>query len=186
MTQQNKILNYVLNSSEPVTPRGVMDNTKLPRAIVDKWLSVLSKRKICYRVALGSYFKAELTDYDIKKTENKRLRDNFPKLANVYHCAIQRCNNANHPDYKHYGLKGIRVEISLADLVEIFIRDKGYLLEKPSIDRIDSSKSYSLENTRFIEFAENIRRATKGKKKNKKPVLLLTYKGEIKNDLCNL
>lgn len=30
-------------------------------------------------------------------------------------------------------------------------------LEKPSVDRIDSSKSYSLDNIRFIELSENIR-----------------------------
>ena len=168
MTQQNRILNYVLNSSEPVKVVSVMDNTKLPRAIVDKWLSVLTKEKICFRVGCGEYFKIKLNDYEIEREKHRRLKKQFPRLYWVYSNAQRRCNNPYHSDYKYYGEKGVKVEITFPELVEIWVRDKGWFLKTPSIDRIDSDGNYTIDNIRFIELGDNARRASIGLRRNKK------------------
>ena len=51
----------------------------------------------------------------------------------------------------------------------LWYRDKTWLLEKPSIDRIDSYGDYTFDNCRFIEFKENAMRPNI--EINSKPVL---------------
>lgn len=48
-------------------------------------------------------------------------------------------------------------ELTVAECKFIWKRDKAHLLKEPSIDRINSSKGYFLENCRFIEMRENSR-----------------------------
>lgn len=43
-------------------------------------------------------------------------------------------------------------------------QDSILALNRPSIDRIDSNKDYALDNIRFIELEDNIRRKRKGNK----------------------
>jgi hypothetical protein len=159
-----------------------MDNTKLPRAIVDKWLSVLTKEKICFRVGCGKYFKNKINDYEIERGKHNKLKKQFPLLYWVYLNARNRCNKSKNKDFSRYGGRGIKFLITLSEIVDVWVRDKGWLLKTPSIDRIDNNGHYEITNIRFIEQSENTRR----QRKNKKPVLLLTYKGEIKNDLSYL
>ena len=63
----------------------------------------------------------------------------------------------NRPSYN-----GIRRKINnylrVADLEHLWVRDKAFLMESPSIDRIDAAGDYSFENCRYIELAENLRR----------------------------
>lgn len=54
-------------------------------------------------------------------------------------------------------LKGWCCEITNEEIKEIWDRDKAHLLERPSIDRIDNDKHYTLDNIRFIEVTENAR-----------------------------
>jgi len=166
MSTKSLIRNYILASDNLVNAKQIMSALGLRRAIVDKWLSELANEGIIFRVSLGRYFKIRLTDYTKNKEELKKLKLKYPRLINIYHCAVQRCQNVKHPDYKYYGAKGIRVKITFAQFVEIWLRDKGYLLKNPSIDRFDSSKSYTKDNARFIEFADNVRRAHKKESKN--------------------
>ena len=79
-------------------------------------------------------------------------------LANIN----QRCYNSKRVGYKYYGGKGIKNYLSSKDIKYLWFRDKAYLLKKPSIDRINSNKSYTMDNCRFIEMVENIRRISKG------------------------
>ena len=51
----------------------------------------------------------------------------------------------------------IKNKISVGELKQLWFRDKAYLLETPSVDRIDSSGDYVIENCRFIELKENQR-----------------------------
>jgi len=55
----------------------------------------------------------------------------------------------------YYGMKGIKNYLTLKDIQFLFERDKAYLLNKPSIDRKDPSKDYTLDNCQFIEYIEN-------------------------------
>ena len=41
------------------------------------------------------------------------------------------------------------------EIRELWFRDKGYNLEEPSIDRIDSKKNYCFSNCQSIEIVEN-------------------------------
>ncbi len=45
----------------------------------------------------------------------------------------------------------------------LYYRDGADKMKKPSIDRIDNNGDYTYENCRFIEMAENSRKAHKGK-----------------------
>lgn len=57
--------------------------------------------------------------------------------------------------------------ITPRDLEEIWVRDRGYLLKEPSIDRRDNDKGYTKENCQFIEFSENRRKGSLGLKRTK-------------------
>ncbi len=47
--------------------------------------------------------------------------------------------------------------ISTQELKKLWFRDKAWLLEKASIDRINNNGDYTYENCRFIEQRENAR-----------------------------
>lgn len=75
-----------------------------------------------------------------------------------------RCGNPRHPNYKHYGGRGIVVcaewELSFA----AFIRDVG-LRPSPqhSIDRIDNNGNYEPGNVRWATATEQIRNSRRAK-----------------------
>lgn len=87
--------------------------------------------------------------------------------AKKLNSARKRCDNPKTVGYKYYGAKGIKCTLTIKEAEFLWFRDNAYSLERPSIDRIDSKKGYCLENCRFIELSENVRRATKGKRKKK-------------------
>ncbi len=57
--------------------------------------------------------------------------------------------------HKNYAGRGIKCLITLEELHSLWIRDKGYLLYSPSIDRVDPKGNYEFGNCRFIELGEN-------------------------------
>ncbi len=75
-----------------------------------------------------------------------------------------RCNNPNNTAYKYYGGKGIKFLMTVEDFRYLWYRDKGYLLDRPSIDRKNSNGNYTLKNCRFIERIENNSLAHRGEK----------------------
>lgn len=82
-----------------------------------------------------------------------------------------RCNNPKDISYKNYGNRGIQCQITEDEIKFLWFRDKAYLMKKPSIDRIDNDGNYCLENCRFIELSNNVRRALE------KPVLQFNKDG---------
>lgn len=60
-----------------------------------------------------------------------------------------------------YAGRGITCELTLDDMAILWVRDNADQLHRPSIDRIDNDGSYTRENCRFIEFAENVRRGVR-------------------------
>jgi len=80
----------------------------------------------------------------------------------------QRCNNPKTTNYKHYGGRGIQNKFKNADEIKfLWFRDKAYLMNKPSIDRINNDGNYCIENCRFIELGKNVAERNKRTKKNK-------------------
>lgn len=67
----------------------------------------------------------------------------------------ERCKNKNGTSYHRYGGKGIKNLLTVEDLKFLWIRDKAYNLECPSIDRIDASDDYKISNCRWIERRAN-------------------------------
>ena len=65
-----------------------------------------------------------------------------------------RCLNKTH----HYFKKGIRNFLNSKDIHFLWLRDKAYELTRPSVDRINPDGDYCLENCRFIELEENLKR----------------------------
>lgn len=74
----------------------------------------------------------------------------------TYISARSRC--AKYGCYYKYGIKFF---MTVDDFKFLWFRDKAYLMNKPSVDRIDSKKDYTLDNCRYLEFYENISREHK-------------------------
>ena len=66
-----------------------------------------------------------------------------------------RCSVKSTNKYEYYGGRGIKNKLSLEDLIFLWKRDRGDLMENPSIDRLDTNSDYSIENCRFLEMDEN-------------------------------
>ena len=62
-----------------------------------------------------------------------------------------RCKNG----YAKFNIKNY---LSMQDLKLLWERDRANLMTKPSIDRKNTCGDYTLENCRYIELSENIRR----------------------------
>lgn len=80
---------------------------------------------------------------------------------NSYKNAQQRCINSNRKDYKNYGGRGIKFLLTHQECEELWFRDKGWLLKKPSIDRKDNNRDYDFDNCCFIELNLNVKKAMK-------------------------
>lgn len=58
-----------------------------------------------------------------------------------------------------YYKRGIKNYLTSEDIKFLWIRDKAYDMSQPSIDRKNTYGHYTIENCRFIEKVENIRRS---------------------------
>lgn len=70
--------------------------------------------------------------------------------------ARRRCADTDSKWYQFYGSKGITCTLTAADAEFLWKRDSAAELKRPSLDRIDSAKNYTLANCRFIEFDDNV------------------------------
>ena len=95
--------------------------------------------------------------YNWLRRENRlQYRKPTPKILNrVYKNITGRCNNPRTNKYQYYGGRGIKNFLTLADLIFLWERDGGENMKWPSIDRKNSDGHYTLDNCRFIEFADN-------------------------------
>jgi len=90
--------------------------------------------------------------------------------ARAFRCSKNRCKDKTNPVY---GGKGIRVEMSSDDYKTLWYRDRAYLMKKPTIDRIDNSGNYTIDNCRYLEARHNYGRELK------KPVAQKTVDGIV-------
>ncbi len=117
-----------------------------------------------YETFIGEY-PINSTLYYLNGTEaleNIRLREinteRTKRLRGVYAGMRDRCNNPNNKSYPLYGGKGIKVEesFSTADKFIDWAIEQGYQPDAGlEIDRINSTKGYSIENCRWVTKIEN-------------------------------
>lgn len=85
-----------------------------------------------------------------------------------YRAMMARCYNPKDSSYRNYGAKNIRVCPQWKNNPAQFLLDMGQKPEpkdKHALDRIDSSKDYSLDNCRWLSAFENSSRASKKSKR---------------------
>ena len=92
----------------------------------------------------------------------------------TFHTIKQRCKI--NPKYVSRGIKCL---ITCEEIKELWFRDKGWLLERPSIDRINNDGNYTFDNCRFIELSENIKRSIKERPWRCRPVAKCDDNGKI-------
>ena len=66
-----------------------------------------------------------------------------------------RCRDLDNP---HYGGKGIKMLLTLSNIKYLWFRDMASLMDRPSLDREDPDKNYSMGNCKFMELRDNIRK----------------------------
>ena len=98
-----------------------------------------------------------------KEVNTKHGLYNHP-LYKVFDGMKQRCNNPNNPAYKHYGLKGVKVEFK--DFIEFYewSINHGYSANS-EIHRLNSNGNYTPENCVWISGKEHDAIHTKEKLK---------------------
>ena len=64
----------------------------------------------------------------------------------------QRCHNKNSPSYHRYGAVGITVCDRWRDSFKNFIEDMGKRPKGYTLDRIDGTKGYSIDNCRWADW----------------------------------
>jgi len=88
--------------------------------------------------------------------QQRRWRDSHPWMRHLEH-ARARCNQPSHEMHYAYGGRGIRCELTAAQVRSLWERDGAAAMRKPTIDRIDSDGNYELANCRFVPRSENLR-----------------------------
>jgi hypothetical protein len=89
-------------------------------------------------------------------------------LCSCWHNMISRCENKNHPSYKDYGGRGIKVCERWRNSIQAFIEDMGPKpTPKHSIDRIENNLGYYPGNVQWSTMKQqaNNRRPPKNHKK---------------------
>jgi len=101
-----------------------------------------------------------------KEHFKKYIKEN-PWMAS-YKAAKTRCNNSKATGYKNYGGRGIKCLITAEELKQLWLRDKAYEMEHPSIDRINNDGNYTYDNCQFIELSDNVKKMQKDRKRKVK------------------
>lgn len=130
---------------------------------------------VCARVAKRAYYRRNraklLAEATLWRSQNKewvaaykRKYDQEHPWLVTYRGINSRCTDPSNISYAAYGGRSIRLELTVAEIKRLWLRDQAENMEQPSIDRIDPDKNYTFENCRFIELEIN-RKSKRRKKK---------------------
>ena len=79
-----------------------------------------------------------------------KYRQKFPWLT-AYYYAKRKCEDQKHIGYSKEGRLGIKFEITREQMQEVWNRDNGSNLNRPILQRIDSTQNYTVDNVRFVQ-----------------------------------
>lgn len=156
--------NQRISKKEVVMP---FKNEEKQKEYFKEWRRI-NKDIICLKAKI--YYDKNKSEILLKKKEywkennsernlyQKELRIKYPWRSH-YFSAKNRCTNKNGKNYNTYGGRGIKFELTLNEIKELWYRDNAGNMKRATIDRIDNNKNYRFENCRFMEGSEN---ATKG------------------------
>jgi len=101
---------------------------------------------------------------ETRRAQKREWSKKYP-WRNVMYSMRQRCNDKKAINYKNYGGRGIKIEIDLRELRELWIFSGADEMKKPELHRIDNDGNYSMNNCKFIEGEEHrrIHRVGKGR-----------------------
>lgn len=92
-----------------------------------------------------------------KKHEGVKKRPSYA----IWTMMKQRCYNPNNKDYKHYGLRGIKVCDRWKNSYLLFYEDMGEKPEGLSLDRINNNGDYEASNCKWSTQSEQINNSRK-------------------------
>ncbi len=121
--------------------------------------------KSCTKNYQKNYQKEYIVNHKENYHRRKKHYRKYPWIKS-YLSIKRRCIYYEKSSYFKRGIKNF---LTTGDLKILWFRDKGYLMKRPSIDRINSKKHYTFDNCRYMEFMNNIR----------KPVHQLNLQGKI-------
>lgn len=111
-----------------------------------------------------------------------RIKHNMTdtKEYQVWRDMKQRCLNTNHPSYKNYGGRGIKICQQWIDSFETFLKDVGTApYKKSTLDRINNQADYTPDNIRWTDYTvQNINKRLQKRNKTGCP-------GVYKHGQCN-
>lgn len=89
-------------------------------------------------------------------TSGKSFRLKHPWYE-LWRGAKRRCEDKKNKSYKFCGAVGIKFELSVHQVMLLYVMDGGFWMKQPSLDRKNSSKNYNFDNCRVIEKSINER-----------------------------
>lgn len=124
--------------------------------------SLVSGRKKSCGCLVGEMLRKRVTTHGKSNT----------RAFNAWRNMIQRCERASHPQYHHYGGRGIGV-CERWHNASAFLEDMGEPLPGYSLERINNDLGYSPENCRWATQKEQLR--------NRRNTIWATFAGERKS-----
>lgn len=132
-------------------------------------------RKFCSQQCSDIYYDEYRENW---KTNHPEIEQDYTKNGSrCYNNIQQRCENTNHPAYRNYGGRGIRLNLSREEFLEIYFSSNNCGLcgqavndenrnakDGRTLDRIDPSKSYEPDNLRILCRSCNCSNAYKRRK----------------------
>lgn len=137
------------------------------RSIETDIYSVLAGRT----VSCGCYSREQKIKFPPRLRHGMNRKNNQTRFYRIWAAMKRRCNNVNQPSYARYGGKGIKVcegwgdfDNFLGDMLESYTEHVSLFGERQTtLDRIDGSGPYCLNNCRWATYSQQNLNKTKNK-----------------------